>query len=123
MSKKEKGGELENFDDLFQDDTTIPESAWFQFENVGDAIQGELTMEPYDKESNFGTQKIYVVKRTSDGKEFNVALKHTTHALNIRQLAGIQVGDLVAFRFKEIVDTGKGNPCKSIEVRLRRKTA
>lgn len=123
MSKEFEGEEkvvtTENMDDLFADDSTKPESNWFAFTNVGDAIQGTLVMEPYDKESNFGDQKIYVIKRTSDGEEFNVALKHTTHKMNILQLKSAQVGDLIAFRLKELVDTGKGNLCKSVEVRIR----
>ena len=106
-------------EDLFQDDSTKPESNFFEFEKVGDAIQGELVMEPYDKEGKFGMQKIYVIKRSSDGKEFNVALKHTTHKMNLLQLKSAAVGDTIAFRLKELVDTGKVNPAKSIEVRIR----
>ena len=39
--------------------------------------------------------------------------------MNILQLKSAQVGDLLAFRLKDLVDTGKGNLCKSIEVRIR----
>lgn len=105
-------------DDLFTDDSTKPQSAWFNFEKVGDSIQGVLVMEPFEKEGNFGTQTIYTVQ-TASGEEFNVALKNTTHRMNIMQLKKAEVGDIVAFRLKELVDTGKGNPAKSIEVRIR----
>ena len=105
-------------DDLFEDDSTKPESNWFAFEKVGDSIQGVLSMEPYENESKFGTQTIYVVQK--DGKDYNVALKNTTHKMNILQLKSAEVGDTVAFRFKEEVDTGKMNPAKSIEVRVRK---
>lgn len=105
-------------DDLFKDDSTVPTSNWFDFKNVGDNIQGVLIMEPYEKEGNYGTQTIYVVQ-TASGDEFNVALKNTTHRMNIQQLKKADVGDVVAFRLKELVDTGKGNPAKSIEVRIR----
>lgn len=109
---------VENQDDLFQDDTTKPESSWFKFDKVGDSIQGILTMEPYEKEGNFGTQTIYVIQKP-DGQEFNVALKNTTHAVQVRQLKTAKVGDILAFRFAKEVDTGKGNLAKSIEVRIR----
>jgi hypothetical protein len=105
-------------DDLFKDDSTKPESAWFAFNEVGDKIQGKLVMEPYEKEGNFGAQTIYVIE-TADGKEFNVALKNTTHRMNIQQLKAAEVGDLVAFQFVKEVDTNKGNMAKSIEVRHR----
>jgi hypothetical protein len=119
MSKKTI--EEDAFDSLWDDDSTKPESAWFAFVEIGDAIEGELVMEPFDKEGNFGTQKVYIIKRKSDGAEFNVGLKHTTHALNIRQLKGAEVGDTLAFRLKDLVDVGKGNLCKSMEVRIRPK--
>lgn len=105
--------------DLFEDDSTKPESNWFEFNEVGDSIQGELVMEPYDKEGKYGMQKIYVIKRSSDGEEFNVALKHTTHKMNILQLKSAAVGDILAFRLRELVDVGKGNLAKSMEVRIR----
>ena len=105
-------------DDLFADDSTKPESNWFKFENVGDAIQGELVMEPWEKEGQYGTQTIYTV-RTKEDKEYNVALKNTTHAQNIRQLKPVKVGDIVAFRLEDLVDTGKGNKAKSLAVRFR----
>ena len=104
-------------DDLFEDDSTKPESNWFEFSNVGDGIQGTLVMDPYEKEGKFGAQTIYVINK--DGKDYNVALKNTTHKMNILQLKSAQVGDTVAFRLKEFVDTGKVNPAKSIEVRIR----
>jgi hypothetical protein len=49
----------------------------------------------------------------------NVALKHTTHQMQVRQLKSAVPGDVIAFRLRELVDTGKGNPAKSIEVRIR----
>ena len=107
-------------DDLFLDDSTKPESNWFEFNAVGDSIQGTLVMDPYEKEGKFGTQTIYVVQK--DGKDYNVALKNTTHKMNILQLKSAEVGDTVAFRFKEEVDTGKVNPAKSIEVRIRKQS-
>lgn len=109
--------------DIFGDATAVPESAWFNFEKVGDAISGVLMQEPYDKTGPFGDQKIYVIKRQADGKEFNVALKATTHAMQIRLLKGASVGDVLGFRFKEEVDTGKGHKAKSIEVRHKVMTA
>jgi len=108
-----------NLDDLFQDDSTKPESNFFVFEKIGDSVQGTLVMEPYEKTSKFGEQTIYTIQRSSDKKEFLVALKATTHKFNILQLKSAQVGDLLAFRLKDLVDVGKGNLCKSLEVRIR----
>lgn len=125
MTTNKKGFEgeeevkTENMDDLFQDDSTIPESNWFNFVEIGDNIQGELMMDPYDNETKFGMQKIYVVK-TKEGKEYNVALKHTTHKYSIQQLRDATVGDLVAFRLKDLIKTDYGNPAKAIEVRLKK---
>ena len=107
----------EQVKDIWADDSTIPESNWFEFNNVGDAINGEL-VESFDKEGKFGMQRIYVVRR-QDGEEFNVSLKHTTHKMQIQQLKRAEPGDVVGFRLKELVDTGKVNPAKSIEVRIR----
>ena len=109
---------IEDVGSLFDDESTKPQSSWFEFEKVGDSIQGKLVMEPYEKEGNFGTQTIYVIQ-TADGSEVNVALKNTTHRMNVQQLKKAEVGDLIAFRFDKEVDTGKGNPAKSIEVRHR----
>lgn len=111
-----------NPDDLFLDDSTKPESNWFQFEKVGDTIQGVLSMEPFETETKFGPQMVYVIQKP-DGTEFNVGLKVSSHKLNIQQLKSAAVGDIVAFRFEKEVDTGKVNPAKSIAVRIRRITS
>lgn len=110
---------------LWEDESTIPLSNWFSFDKVGDFVQGEL-IDFFDKESKFGSQKVYCVKvqatsndNFKEGDEVNVPLKHTTHKLNIQQLKGAEIGDIVGFKLKELVDTGKVNPAKSIEVRLR----
>lgn len=110
-----------DFDGIWDDESAVPESSWFNFEKVGNSVVGELLLPPFEKEGNFGVQTIYTI-RTKENKEFNVALKNTTHALNIRQLKGAEVGDIIAFRYKESVDTGKGNPAKSMEVRIRPKS-
>jgi len=103
--------------DMFNDDSTKPESNWFAFEKVGDSVGGEF-VESYEKDGKFGMQTIYVVRK-ADGENVNVALKNTTHKMNIQQLKSAEPGDMVAFRLKEFVDTGKVNPAKSIEVRIR----
>lgn len=107
-------------DDLFADDSTKPESNWFEFEKVGDTISGKL-VESFEKEGQFGMQTIYIVE-TKDGKNWNVALKATTHKVQIQQLRSADPGDMVAFRLREMVDTGKPFPAKSIEVRIRHQT-
>ena len=103
--------------DIFQDDSAIPKSNWFEFNKVGDRITGEL-VESFDKDGKFGLQRVYVVK-DAEGQEWNVGLKHTTHKVNIQQLKRAEPGDVVGFLFKEEVDTGKGHPAKSMDVRIR----
>jgi hypothetical protein len=116
MSKEPKKDLLE---DMFDDESTKPESAWFAFDTVGDAVAGEL-VETYENEGKFGKQQVYVIKK-EDGTEINVALKHTTHKMAVRQLKAAEPGDMVAFKFTKEVPTDYGNPAKSIEVRFRRK--
>ena len=105
--------------DIFDDESTIPESNWFTFDKIGDAISGEL-IESFPKEGKFGMQQIYIIK-TKEGEEFNVALKHTTHKLQVAQMKRALPGDTVGFRFAKEVDTDYGNKAKSIEVRIRPK--
>ena len=102
---------------VFEDESTVPQSNWFKFEEVGDSIQGEL-VEVFAQEGKFGAQHVYIVKK-ADGEEVNVALKDTTHKIAIQQLKSAEPGDVVGFKLKELVDTGKVNPAKSIEVRVR----
>lgn len=130
MATKDEGIDITNQaemqqafgDDLFTDDSTKPASNWFKFEKVGDAVQGVLTMEPYDQEGDYGTQVVYPIQ-TAAGEEVNVGLKKLDMKgnlrLNVKQLQAAEIGDVIAFRFEKEVDTGKGHPAKSIEVRIR----
>lgn len=135
MSQKKKDEEMKNdvatpinVDevDVWNDETTVPQSAWFAFEKVGDAIQGVLMQEPEDREGKFGLQRIYMIKAltsTDTGikkdDEIFVALKHTTHKVAIQQLKRTLVGDVIGFRFKEEFPTDFGNAAKVIEVRIK----
>jgi len=105
-------------DDIFKDDSTIPESNWFKFVTIGDSIQGILVEEPRDQEGKFGMQKIYTIQKP-DGQEFMVSLKHTSNKRQIQQLSRVQIGDVLGFRYAGDYDTKKGNPGKSIEVRIK----
>lgn len=112
--------------DVWGDESTVPRSAWFAFEKVGDAIQGTLMEEPNDREGKFGLQRIYMIKAISStdtnikkGDEIMVALKHTTHKVAIQQLKRTLVGDVLGFRFKEEFPTDFGNSAKVIEVRIK----
>lgn len=110
-------------DNLFDDDSTKPESNWFKFEKVGDYIQGVLVMEPYEVQGDYGPQMIYVIQKPN-GDEFNVGLKKLDAKgnlrLNVKQLKSAEVGDEIAFRFEKEIDTGKGFPAKAIDVRIRK---
>jgi hypothetical protein len=105
-------------DNLFEDSSTIPESNWFKFETIGDNVQGILAMEQYSSEGKFGTQQVYVLTK-ADGTEVNVALKHSSNKRAVQQLKSAEVGDILAFKYTEDIDTGKGFPAKAIEVRVR----
>ncbi len=105
--------------DLFNDPSTEPKSFWFKFEKIGDVISGELVMDPFDKEGKFGTQKVYVIKK-SNGEEWNVPLKHTSNKRQIQGLNDAMPGDVIAFRYAGDFETDYGNPGKNIEVRLRK---
>lgn len=134
MSAEEKGVDLGNpeevkaavgggeVDDLFNDDSTKPESNWFAFDKVGDSIQGVLVMEPFETETKYGAQMVYVIQK-ADGTELNVGLKKFDKKGNLRrnvqQLKSVAVGDILAFRFESEVDTGMDNMAKNIEVRIR----
>lgn len=104
--------------DMFDDETTKPETAWFDFDKVGDAIAGIL-VESYEREGKFGKQQVYVITK-EDGKEINVALKHTTHKIAVQQLKSAAPGDMLAFKFSKEIPTDYGNPAKAIDVRIRR---
>jgi hypothetical protein len=114
--EKEEINDLLN--DMFNDETTKPETNWFAFEKVGDSVAGEL-IETFEREGKFGKQQVYLIKKP-DGNEVNVPLKHTTHKFAIQSLKSAVAGDIVAFKFAKEIDTDYGNPAKSIEVRIRR---
>jgi len=104
--------------DLFTDATTKPESNWAKFEKVGDGYQGTLIEEPqYNVQGKFGLQNIYVIE-TADGNVINIGLKPTSKRA-VMQLKQAEVGDVIAIRFVAEIDTGKVNPAKSLEVRIR----
>jgi len=105
--------------DIFEDDSAIPESNWFEFKNPGDSVSGEL-LEVFQNESKFGPQHVYII-HTKEGVDVNVGLKDTTHRVTIQKLKQAAIGDTVGFRFKELVDVSKGNMCKSIDIRIRAK--
>lgn len=105
-------------DDLFLDDSTKPESSWYKFEKIGDGVQGTLIMEPYESEGKFGPQTVYVIQK-ADGTEVDVSLKNNTQKFLVQQLKSAVVGDILAFRYTGDIDTGKINPAKKIEVRIK----
>jgi hypothetical protein len=118
MTKKEELAGAADVEDIFKDDSAIPESSWFKFNEPGDAIQGVLVSEPYDKEGNFGKQRVYTIQ-TKDGKEYLVALKYSSQERLIKQLRIADIGSELGFKFTSFYETKKGNPGKNIEVRIR----
>lgn len=112
-------------DSFFNDESNKPASNWFAFENVGDSIVGTLLFPQTENEGKFGPQTVYEIEVIAStkpefkaGDQVKVALKNGSHKVQVSQLKGAEIGDKLGFKFKESVDTGKGNPVKSIEVRL-----
>ena len=108
---------IESVDDLFNDETTKPESTWFKFEKIGDGFGGML-VDTFESDGKFGLQTVYLV-RNDAGEEVNIALKNTSHKRSIQMLKAAQKGDMVAFKFTSEYDTDFGNKGKNIEVRFR----
>lgn len=117
--------DIKTVDDFFNDSSTEVASNWFSFDEVGDSIVGSLLFPASENDTKFGPQTVYeleVIASTKPqykaGDQVKVALKGTSHKVKISQLKSAEVGDRLGFKFKELVDTGKVNPVKSIEVRL-----
>ncbi len=106
-------------DDLFADDTTVPKSDWYKFTEPGQMVQGTLLEDPqYNVVNKLGVQNIYTLE-LEDGSVTMVALNPKSHVRACRQLKQAEVGDKVAIKFTEWYDSGKGNPGKSFDVRIR----
>lgn len=86
---------------------------WFKFENIGDAIGGEVVDMFYQPDNGNGDQRVFTIKRTN-GEIWNVGLKYNAHTLS--RTDAVQVGDMLGLRFdKQIPPKVKGHsPAKSI---------
>ncbi|MCK9369495.1 hypothetical protein M0R04_06145 [Candidatus Dojkabacteria bacterium] len=109
-------------EDLFLDPSTEPKSNWFKFTTVGDQVQGILVEEPqYNIPSKFGPQNIYTFQVGED--IVMVGLNPKTNVKAVRELKQADVGDSVAIKLTAFVDTGKLNPAKQLEVRIKHSTS
>lgn len=109
-------------DDIFNE-SNVPESNWFKFEQVDDKIGGQV-MKIFKKEASgqFSAQICFTLKNAAGvmgGKpvtedEINVGVKDNDYFRP--RLDKVRLGDKVGFHFtKEIPATVKGNsPAKSI---------
>lgn len=105
--------------DIFNDESTVPASDWFKFENPGDAVSGVLLEEPqYNVPGKFGPQNIYTLE-TAEGRVVMIGLNPKSHVRAVRQLKQAEVGDTVGIKFVDTYDSGKGNPGKNLDVRIR----
>lgn len=104
----------DNLDDLGIDG--LPRDSalgWFKFENIGDAIGGEVVDMFFQPDNGNGAQRVFTLKRTN-GEIWNVGLKWNSHTQS--RTDQVQIGDMLGLRFdKEIPPKVKGHsPAKSI---------
>jgi hypothetical protein len=105
-------------DDIFLDESTIPQSNFMKFTKIGDSIQGVLVEVQENVESKFGAQTLYTLE-TDKNEIVIVGLKPSSHVRTVRQMKSASIGDIVAFKYTADYDSGKGNPGKSIECRIK----
>ena len=101
-------------EEFFSEDN-VPESNWFKFEKVGDAVRGTLiAVSEKPASGQFAAQKVYELL-LKDGDTMNVGISVKKDFI-IQKMKKAIVGQLVGFRFeKEIPSTTKGfNATKSI---------
>lgn len=87
---------------------------WFKFNEIGDAIGGEVVDMFYQPDNGNGDQRVFTIKR-KNGEIWNVGLKYNAHTLS--RTDQVQVGDMLGLRFsKEIAPKVKGHSAaKSID--------
>jgi len=106
-------------DDLI-DESNIPKSDWFLFENIGDSVGGTLIdIQDRPAKGMYPPQRVFTLrKKTGETARVGIPLKKD---YVIGRANTAKLGDELGFKFiKEIPPTIKGfSPAKSIEVYVR----
>lgn len=111
QAKKEK--------DLF-DDSNSPNFEYFKFSEVGDRVSGTFVGTYQSTSSMYGYEQENYVLVTEDGSNVVVSGRYARKSDGVKVIFGIEripVGAFIGFMFTKEKDTGKGNPCKIIEIR------
>jgi hypothetical protein len=103
---------------LFTADNKQAGSSWMKFTKVGDGIEGtilEMWIEPSKmwKGQAMPVQQAFLLE-LADGTTMNVGVRDT--AVNREKLRGVQKGEKIGFRFDDVIDTGKPEKAKVINI-------
>lgn len=97
--------------DIFQDQYRM-QSTIFNFENVGDQIQGTYVRKSEAKSKYTGLMEPLYEIRTPEGEYFTIWGKPIIN----QQMAKVRIGQIVGFKLIEKRKTDKGNPANIIQV-------
>ena len=98
-----------------RDDFTKASSGNFvSWDVIGQAVEGVL-IDTYlaDNYNKDGKEMVYIL-RLADGSQVQLNARNEGFARTMRQK--VSIGQMVGFYYSKDVDTGKGNPAKSIEI-------
>ena len=110
----------EELNDLFNDPEAIPQTEWAKFTQIGDSLQGILVEQPNSGVSaKFGTPQITYTLQTKEGDIVMFGLNPATNVRAVRQLKQAEVGDEVGIKLASFYESGKGNPGKNFDIRVR----
>lgn len=91
------------------------ETKWFNFKNVGDAIQGTYIGMGEIAKDNFGNRQIVYKLLDADGTTWNVGIKEDNKAF-VNRMAEIRFGQIVGIKYGASIPTTKGNPFKKLDI-------
>jgi len=88
--------------------------AYFNFQNIGDAIEGTLVNRKRDLAGKFGKQDAFGIK-TATGEVFYVSAKHASAGF-FGQMDKLQLGQIIGLKYTKDIPTSYGNPYKFIHL-------
>ncbi len=97
--------------DIFQDDYKVS-SSLFNFEKVGDQIQGTYVRKSEAKSKFSGLMEPLYEIRTAEGEYYTIWGKPIIN----QQMVRVKIGQIVGFKLIEKRKTDKGNPANIIQV-------
>jgi tryptophan synthase alpha subunit len=109
-----------DLDNVFNDESTKPQSNWFKFDKVGDKVVGVVTdIMTKAGDNGFKDQKVFTL-RQKDNEEVLVGFSVDKEYI-MQRTKNVRKGDILGLEFtKEIEPKTKGHhPAKSIEPRVK----